>query len=57
MGISKELLEILACPACKKEVHITEDGKWLVCSNCKLNYPIVEDIPVMLLDKAEPFDK
>lgn len=57
MVISKELLEILACPACKNEVHLTEDGKWLVCSHCKLKYPVMEDIPVMLVDKAEPFDK
>ena len=57
MGISKELLEILACPACKNEVRMTEDGKWLVCSRCKLKYPVMDDIPVMLIDKAEPFDK
>lgn len=53
MGISKELLDILACPACKKELNLAEDGKWLVCSNCKLKYPIIENIPVMLIDKAE----
>ena len=57
MGISKELLEILACPACKNEVYLTEDGKWLVCSRCKLKYPIMDDIPVMLIDKAEPFEE
>ncbi|NCO82924.1 MAG: hypothetical protein COZ31_04550 [Nitrospirae bacterium CG_4_10_14_3_um_filter_44_29] len=57
MAISKELLEILACPACKNEVRMTEDGKWLICSRCKLKYPVVDDIPVMLIDKAEAFDK
>jgi len=25
MTISKELLEILACPVCKEEVHLTAD--------------------------------
>lgn len=55
MAISKELLEILACPACKNEVRMTDDGKWLVCSRCRLKYPVRDDIPVMLIDKAEPF--
>lgn len=57
MGISKELLGILACPACKKEVNLTEDERWLVCIHCKLKYPIVDDIPIMLTDKAEQIDK
>jgi len=57
MAISKELLEILACPACKNEVRMTEDGKWLVCSRCRLKYPVRDDIPVMLIDKAEPFEE
>jgi len=57
MGISKELLEILACPACKGEVNLNRDGRWLVCSHCKLKYSVMEDIPVMLIDKAEPFEE
>ncbi len=52
--ISKELLEILACPACEERppVHLSEDGKWLVCSRCGRHYPIRDDIPVMLVDEA-----
>jgi len=56
MGITKELLDILACPKCKKEVNITEDEKWLICRHCRLRYPIKDNIPVMLIDKAEPFE-
>ncbi|MEJ2109642.1 MAG: Trm112 family protein [Acidobacteriota bacterium] len=52
MAISKELLEILACPQCKKEVRLTSDGKGLKCSQCHRVYPIQDDIPIMLVDEA-----
>jgi uncharacterized protein YbaR (Trm112 family) len=26
---------------------------WLVCSNCERKYPIVEDIPVMLITEGD----
>ena len=53
MAISKELLEILACPQCKGEVTLTQDESGLVCRACKLLYPIKDDIPIMLIDEAE----
>lgn len=49
--IDKELLEILACPVCKKGV--TQEEDWLVCSECSRRYPIRDGIPVMLVDEAE----
>ena len=52
MPIDKELLAILACPKCKKEIGLTEKGDGLVCQACKLMYPIKDDIPVMLIDEA-----
>jgi len=52
MAISKELLEILACPLCKEEVQPTSDGKGLKCVKCRRVYPIRDDIPVMLVDEA-----
>jgi uncharacterized protein YbaR (Trm112 family) len=52
MGISKELLEILACPQCKGEVTLTSAEDGLVCRSCKLLYPIKDDIPIMLIDEA-----
>ncbi len=53
MAISKELLEILACPQCKGEVHLTERQDGLVCRACKLLYAIKDDIPIMLIDEAQ----
>ena len=52
MGISRELLEILACPKCKGDVKLTDAQDGLVCQSCKLLYPIKDDIPVMLISEA-----
>ncbi len=52
MAINKDLVEILACPKCKGDVHLNEKGDGLVCPKCNLLYPIREEIPVMLVDEA-----
>ncbi len=49
--VDKELLEILACPACKSEVELREDR--IACTKCGRRYPIRDGIPVMLIDEAE----
>ena len=53
MAISQELLEILACPACKAKVELKPDRSGLKCVECKRVYPIRDDIPVMLVDEAK----
>ncbi len=49
--IDPNLLEILACPACKTAVAL--QGDRLVCAQCGRRYPIRDGIPVMLVDEAE----
>lgn len=49
--IDKELLEILACPACKGDVEF-KDNK-IICKVCNKKYPVKDDIPIMLIDEAE----
>ena len=56
MGISKELLEILACPKCKGEVRLNPTEVGLVCDCCRLLYEIREEIPIMLIDEAKPIE-
>lgn len=51
--IDKELLEILACPACRAEVRLDERAERIICQGCGRRYPIRDDIPVMLIDEAE----
>jgi uncharacterized protein YbaR (Trm112 family) len=53
MPISKELLDILACPQCKQKIYVSETGDGLICDQCRLLYPISEDIPVMLIEEAK----
>lgn len=52
MAVDPELLEILACPACKTPVTLVKNGAALKCGSCHRVYPIRDDIPVMLLDEA-----
>jgi uncharacterized protein YbaR (Trm112 family) len=54
--VSKELLDILVCPACKTKVELTKEV-WLVCQNdnCRRKYPIRDDIPVMLIEEGDKY--
>lgn len=54
--IDAELLEILRCPACvrEKEGRLTLYREaWLICRDCRRKYPIVEDIPIMLIPEGD----
>jgi len=49
--ISPDLLEILACPVCRKPLVMRgEDG--LKCNECKRVYPIRNGIPILLEPEA-----
>jgi uncharacterized protein YbaR (Trm112 family) len=57
MTLSKELLEILACPKCKGDIKLTKkslphEEEGIMCERCRLLYPIKEGIPIMLIDDA-----
>jgi len=56
MPISKELLDILACPKCKGDIHLNDSQNGLICEKCKLLYEIRDDIPIMLIDEAKSLD-
>lgn len=67
MAVHDKLLEVLVCPACKGPLTAQrwqgDDAAAaggavppvlsLDCPRCRLRYPIVDDIPVMLVDQAE----
>ena len=54
--VNQDLLDILRCPACVKEgegrLQLVKET-WLVCEECERKYPIVEDIPVMLISEGD----
>ena len=54
MAVSKELLDILACPRCKGGLYLSEKGDGLICDRCRLLYEIRDDIPIMLVEEAQP---
>lgn len=66
MAVHDKLLEVLVCPACKGPLAAQRmpgdpaasaagSGPVLSldCPRCRLRYPVVDDIPVMLVDQAQ----
>ena len=41
-----EILDILVCPACKSKLNYKNER--LKCSSCNHEYPLEDDIPVLL---------
>ncbi len=52
----KKLLEILACPKCRKFIRFEEE-RGIICDNCQLIYPVRADVPVMLIEEATEIKK
>ena len=48
--IDNKLLALLACPACQGDV-VLKDEK-IVCTLCQRKYPIVDGIPVLLVEQS-----
>lgn len=49
--ISPELLEVLACPVCRKPLVLRGEDS-LKCNECKRVYPIRNGIPILLEPEA-----
>ena len=49
--ISPDLLEILACPVCRKPLVMRGEDA-LKCNECKRVYPIRNGIPILLEPEA-----
>jgi uncharacterized protein YbaR (Trm112 family) len=56
MTIDPQLLEILACPACKGPLVLNSDPASLRCEQCRLSYRIEDDIPILLVDQATSYE-
>lgn len=50
--MNKELLALLACPQCHSGLDDEKSPVGLYCAKCQLVYPVVDEIPVLLIDKA-----
>ncbi|MCL1692184.1 MAG: Trm112 family protein [Actinomycetia bacterium] len=47
----------MQCPSCTGTLVERPDPPALVCSECGLQYPVRDGIPVMLIDEATPSDQ
>jgi uncharacterized protein YbaR (Trm112 family) len=56
VALRKELKELLVCPKCRGDLEFREAQAEIRCTSCRLSYPIKDDIPVLLLDQATPFE-
>ena len=54
--MDRELLEILACPKCRGALVLAEGESELRCDACRLRYRIEDDIPILLIDEAIPYE-
>jgi uncharacterized protein len=50
--LSKDLLQMLVCPACKQALDYRENPESLKCPQCHRVYLVKDDIPIMLIDEA-----
>lgn len=48
------ILNILACPACNAPLEQQNNSPGLLCGNCGLLFPVIDGIPVLLIDEATP---
>lgn len=57
MALAQQLLDILACPKDKGPLYYLTDEESLINPRLALRYTVANDIPVMLVDKAESLDE
>ncbi len=59
MNVKEMAEEYLACPKCLgnlvyKEI---EGKKILICKNCRVYYPVEDEIPILLIEDAKSIDE
>ena len=54
MPLDPKLLDIIACPKCKGRLEMKPDESALLCQACQLAYPVVDDIPDLIIEDAKP---
>ncbi|ABL00627.1 Trm112 family protein [Pelobacter propionicus] len=50
--LTNDLCTTLACPVCKGTLTLIVANEVLRCETCKLDYPVRNGIPVLLVDEA-----
>jgi uncharacterized protein len=50
--VDPELIELLVCPACHGDIQYKDRRNLIICTKCGLQYPVRDNIPIMLIDEA-----
>lgn len=51
--VDEELIALLVCPNCRGPIEYREGQQVIACvGDCRYEYPVVDDIPHMLVDEA-----
>ncbi len=59
MNVKEMAEEFLACPKCLGNLFYKEiEGKEiLICKNCRVYYPVEDEIPILLIEDAKSIDE
>lgn len=52
VALDARLMEVLVCPECRAHVEHKDRRKAVVCLGCGLQYPVVDGVPVMLVEES-----
>ena len=55
--IDQQMLELLACPICSTHPPVKQKENFLICTECKRGYRIIDGIPRMLPEDAVSQDE
>lgn len=52
VALDAKLMEVLVCPDCRSHLEHKDRRKAVVCLGCGLQYPVVDGVPVMLVEES-----
>lgn len=56
-AVDPKLLEVLVCPVTKGPLQYDRKNQELISEQAKLAYPILDGIPIMLVDEARSLEQ
>ena len=56
MAVHPDLVELVRCPKCRGKLVLRKDETGFTCGACRVLYPVIDGIPQLLVDEAQPLD-
>lgn len=54
--MDKKQVEMIVCPECNGKLKYEKTSKELICEKCNIAFPVVDGIPVMLVEETRKLD-